>query len=106
MINGLSSFLEDTIFGMIAEQDEADLESYDESLVTSVLETCPGCDDPSCPVCGSGDVDLDDIGIEDYSDWDEDEDDDDFGFASTIDYDDDQYSDRIFDAYGSSRTYF
>lgn len=34
-----SSYLESSIFGLIADQDEEDLKFYDESIVTSVLET-------------------------------------------------------------------
>ena len=39
-----SSYLESSIFGLIADQDEEDLKFYDESIVTSVLET-NDCDD-------------------------------------------------------------
>lgn len=39
-----SSYLESSIFGLIADQDEEDLKFYDESIVTSVLET-NNCDD-------------------------------------------------------------
>ena len=94
MLNGFSSFLEDTIFGMMADQDEEDLQSYDESLVTSVLETCPECDKIDEDECED---------IEDYTDWDED-DDDDFGYYD--DDDDNEYSNSVYDIYGNSRTYF
>lgn len=39
-----SSYLESSIFGLIADQDEEDLKFYDQSIVTSVLET-NDCDD-------------------------------------------------------------
>lgn len=57
-----TSYLENSLLGLIADQDEEDLNSYDESLVTSVLET-NGCD-------------IDDMIIEPGKDCDGDEDDD------------------------------
>lgn len=96
---GLNSFLEETIFGLMADQDEEELRLYDESIVTSVIETGPQCEDNDC------DDDFSFDG-EEYSDWD----DIDFG-------DDDNYNDpliddiedhEIFDAYSNDgyRPYF
>ena len=61
-----SSYLECSIFGLIADQDEEDLKFYDESIVTSVLETndcddmiidCDKDDDDEC----DSDIDWDDV---------------------------------------------
>ena len=64
-----SSYLESSIFGLIADQDEEDLKFYDESIVTSVLET-NDCDDMIIDC----DKDDDDDEFEFDTNWDDVED--------------------------------
>jgi hypothetical protein len=64
-----SSYLESSIFGLIADQDEEDLKFYDESIVTSVLET-NDCDDMIIDC----DKDDDDDGFDFDTNWDDVED--------------------------------
>lgn len=92
-IFGLNSFLEETIFGMMADQDNRDLESYDESLVTSVMETGPQCKlvDDDCPDDDNDGFDTD--GDDDDYDWD------------NIDFDDDNYNDSLLDDMDSIEIY-
>lgn len=90
---GLESFLENSIFGLIIDEDNDELDRYDESLVTSVLETgpdCEGCDEDSLL------PDDDDV---DSFDWDDDD------FEENIL--DDIENTRIYDEFDSNyRTYF
>ena len=90
-----SSYLESSIFGLIADQDEEDLKFYDESIVTSVLET----------------NDCDDMII----DCDKDDDDDEFDFDTNwddVEYIEDELLDDIestpiYDEFDSDyRTYY
>lgn len=60
-----SSYLESSLFGLIADQDEEDLKFYDESIVTSVLET-NDCDDMIIDC----DKDDDDDEFDSDIDWD------------------------------------
>lgn len=96
---GLDSFLENSIFGMIIDQDNKDLESYDESIVTSVIETGPGCKEGSCKEDSILQDDDFDDDLEDFN-WD---DDDDFDEDIT----DDIENTKIYDEFDSDyRTYF
>lgn len=79
-----SSYLESSIFGLIADQDEEDLKFYDESIVTSVLET----------------NDCDDMII----DCDKDDDDDEFDFDTNWD-DVEEIEDELLDDIESTPIY-
>lgn len=86
---GLNSFLEDTIFGLMADMDNEELEAYDESIVTSVIETGPQS------------MMLEDCD-EDDDDKEDDEDDDDW---DSIDFDDDEYEDSLLDGIDSPEVF-
>lgn len=98
-----NSILEDTIFESMLEEDINELESYDRTLVDSVLETndidLDKCDDDDCD--DSDDLDDDD---EDEDDDEDDEDDDDDDIDSILD---DIENTEIYDQYSSDyRKYY